>query len=150
MSRAFESDSLAGAVETMFSEARTVRFQDVDAASIVFFPRVLEYMHDVYVAFLAARGIHLARSIEANQYRIPLVHAEADYRAPMRFGDPITVDIVALKIGRSSFQIGYRIRHEDGRVAAVGQMAHVCVGLPAFAAIPIPDALRAALESKMV
>jgi YbgC/YbaW family acyl-CoA thioester hydrolase len=149
MSRAFEREALASAEEAMYSEARAVRFQDVDAAAIVFYPRVLEYMSDAYGSFLAARGFHLARSIEAEHYRIPLVHAEADYLAPMRYGDAISVEVVAVKIGRTSFHVGYRVRHADGRVAAVGQTAHVTVGLPVFAPVAIPEALRAALEGTM-
>jgi len=150
MSRAFENETLIGAAEALFSEARAVRFQDVDAAGIVFFPRVLEYMSDVYVAFLSARGVHLPRAIESGSYVIPLVHAEADYHAPMRFGDPVRVEVVALDLGRSSYQVGYRIRHEDGRMAAVGQTAHVCVGLPGWKPISIPEELRAALEGKLM
>lgn len=149
MSRAFESAALVSAEESLFTEARTVRFQDVDAASIVFFPRIIEYMSDAYVGFLTSRGMHLPRSIEASDYRVPLVHAEADYFAPMRFGDPIVVEVVAVDVGRTSFRVGYRVRHADGRVAAVGQTAHVTVGLPAFKPIPLPEELRAALESKM-
>jgi 1,4-dihydroxy-2-naphthoyl-CoA hydrolase len=149
MKRAFESEALSAAAEPIFSEGRDVRFQDVDAAGIVFFPRIIEYMSDVYISFLTARGMHVPRSIESAEYRIPLVHAEADYFAPMRFGDPIRVEVVALKIGRTSFQVGYRVRHADGRIAAVGQTAHVTVGLPDFKPIPLPEELRAALESKM-
>lgn len=149
MTPAFEPESLVRASETLFAEARVVRFQDVDAAGIVFYPRVLEYFHDAYVAFLTARGIHLPKMIEAGEHKLPLVHAEADYHAPMRFGDAIAVEIVAIKIGKTSFQLGYRIRHAAGRVAAVGQTAHVCVGVPKFAPVPIPEDLRAALESRM-
>lgn len=149
MSRTFDKEALAGAADALYSEARVVRFQDVDAAGIVFFPRVLEYASDAYIGMLTARGIHLPKAIDAGGYRIPLVHAEADYMAPMRFGDPIRVEVVALDIGRSSFRVGYRLRHEDGRAAAVGQTAHVCVGLPGFSSIPIPEDLRAALEGKM-
>ncbi len=148
MSQTFEKETLVKATEPVFSEARAVRFQDVDAAGIVFFPRVLEYMSDVYIAMLSARGVHLPKAIEADKYKIPLVHAEADYLAPMRFGDPIVVQVVAVDIGRSSFRVGYRVLHEDKRVAAVGQTAHVCVGLPGFSAIVIPDEIRAALETK--
>lgn len=150
MSRTFDRETLTNASDVAFSDARAVRFQDVDAAGIVFFPRVLEYMSDAYIGMLTARGIHLPKAIEAGGYRIPLVHAEADYLAPMRFGDPIRVEVVALDVGRSSFRVGYRIKHEDGRTAAVGQTAHVCVGLPVFSSIPIPEDLRAALESRMV
>lgn len=149
MSRAFESETLLDAEGALFSEARTVRFQEVDAAGIVFYPRVFEYMSDAYVSFLGARGIHLPKAIEANEYRAPLIHVEADYRAPMRFGDAIHVDVVAVTVGRTSFHLGYRIRHADGRVAAVGQTSHVCVGIPGFRPIPIPEELRAALENKM-
>lgn len=134
----------------IFAEGRVVRFQEVDAAGIVFFPRVLEYMSDAYVSFLAARGIHLPKVIEAADYRAPLIHAEADYRAPMAFGDPITVEVVAVIVGRTSYHLGYRIRHADGRIAAVGQTSHVCVGIPTFRPVAIPEELRAALENKMV
>lgn len=102
MARTFSIETLAEAAEIIFSEPRTVRFQDIDAAGIVFYPRVLEYASDVYISFLAARGLHLPKALEAASYKIPLVHAEADYMAPMRFGDAITVEIVALEIGRTS------------------------------------------------
>lgn len=135
--------------EAIFGEDRDARFQDVDAAGIVFFPRILEYFSDVYISFLTARGMHVARSIERSNYRIPLVHAEADYFAPMRFGDRVRVEVVALHLGRTSFQVGYRIKHADGRVAAVGHTAHVTVDLADFKPIALPEELRAALAGGM-
>ncbi|MFS8118916.1 MAG: acyl-CoA thioesterase, partial [Microcoleus sp.] len=42
-----------------FSYTRTVRFQDTDAAGVVYFANVLAMCHEAYEASLAASGINL-------------------------------------------------------------------------------------------
>ena len=131
----------------LYTERRLVRFHDVDAASIVFYPRVLEYFSDAYMGFFSARGHDVARALATETYGLPLAHAEADYTRPLRFGDPIEVAIVGAKVGATSFRVGYRVTKEGGDVAALGQTVHVCIDRKLFRAIPIPDALRKVLEA---
>jgi len=146
MAQAFTLAELAGADTSVFSEERSVRFQEVDAAGIVFYPRVLEYFSDVYMNLLAERGVDVPTMLSTESVGLPLVHAEADYRAPLCFGDRIRVEIVEIRMGESSFTVGYRVRRFDERIAALGQTVHVCIDRGSFRSRPIPDALRAALS----
>jgi YbgC/YbaW family acyl-CoA thioester hydrolase len=143
--RTFSAAELRDAPDVRFAETRLVRFQDVDAAGIIFYPRVLEYMSDVYIAMLLRSGWDLPKELGQNAVGTPLVHAEADYLSPLRFGDTVNVEIVALRLGTSSFTVGYRVRTAAGVVAAVGQTVHVCLDRATFKPQPIPDGLRAML-----
>jgi acyl-CoA thioesterase FadM len=63
----------------------------------------------------------------------------------MRFGDPMAVDIVGVKIDRADVNIGYRIARPGGEVAAVGQTLHVWVDVASFKRVPaLPDDVLAA------
>ena len=144
-----------------FSHELLVRFQDVDAAGIVFFARILDYCHDAYVAFLAAAGCPLDASLRESRWMAPLVHAEADFIRPLRFGDRVRVHLVAARVRESSYTVGYRLERAGdpaggaadarapgplaGEAVAVGQTVHVVVDPRSFARTPLPEAMRDAL-----
>ena len=62
------------------------RFQDIDAAGILFFARNFDYFHDAYLAFLEHLEMPLHEHLDGAEFVIPLVHAEADFAKPIRFG----------------------------------------------------------------
>jgi YbgC/YbaW family acyl-CoA thioester hydrolase len=126
----------------------SVRFQDVDAAGIVFFPRVLEYMHDAYVTALAEIGSELHVVLRSRTWAAPLRHAEADYFSPLRFGDRLMVSIVAAHLAPTEIVLGYQIAHlKDGAVAAVGQTVHTFVDPKTFERMAVPEAIAEALKT---
>jgi 1,4-dihydroxy-2-naphthoyl-CoA hydrolase len=124
-------------------QARVVRFQDVDAAGIVFYPRILEYFHDAHVEFLAAGGCPLHEAIAQRRWAAPLSHAEADFFKAMRFGDPIRVAVVAARIEGTDGAMGFRVEKAGGEVAAVGYTTHVFVDFTTFKRAPPPPDLQA-------
>lgn len=140
----FTRDALLAAPDR-YVHAMDVRFQDVDAAGIVFYPRFLEYFHDAKVAFLRARGCPLDRAIAERQWAAPLKHAEADYFKPLRFGDRVEVALVAARLDGSDLVLGYRVRRGE-EVVAVGQTQHVLVEPASFARVAPPARLAAALR----
>ncbi|AUX22227.1 thioesterase [Sorangium cellulosum] len=145
MKRAFSVDELKRTAARLAVERRSVRFQDVDAAGIVFYPRVLEYFSDAYMTALKERGVDLPGLIAGGGVKLPLVHAEADYLLPLRFGDAVEVEVLAPKLGDTSFTVGYRVTAAGG-IAAIGQTVHVCIDGARFTPRPIPDDLRGALS----
>jgi YbgC/YbaW family acyl-CoA thioester hydrolase len=147
-SRAFDAKEIREGSVVRFAETRLVRFQDVDAAGIIFYPRVLEYMSDVYIAMLMSAGWDLPRELGQSPVGTPLVHAEADYLAPLRFGDRVSVEVVGVKLGQTSFTVGYRVRTDGGVVAAIGQTVHVCLDRTTFKPHAIPEALREMLTGR--
>ncbi len=132
----------------IFSVARRVRFQDIDAAGILFFARAFEYFHDTYLALLEARGIDVPRVIREGAWGAPLGHAEADFSAPMRYGDPIRVAIERGEIGRSSLSVFYRVHEEadPSRVFCTGKMVHVFIDVATRRPRAVPDDIRVVFE----
>jgi acyl-CoA thioesterase FadM len=125
-----------------------VRFQDVDAAGTIFYPRLFELFADVWGALLRHRGLDLPAHLREGTWAAPITHAEADYCRALRFGDPLRVCIVGSRLGESSFRLGYRVEHPEdpSHVYATGQTVHVAVDRAAFRPIPLPEALRMVLD----
>lgn len=143
----FTRETLLEAPEALFTQTREVKFQEVDAAGTIYFPRVLEYFGDAYMGMLARSGLDVPAEIGRRQWFAPLAHAEADYLAPMRHGDRVRVEVVRTELGRSSAVIGYRIRGEhDDAVRAIGQTVHVFVDGERFEPMDIPALARQALS----
>jgi len=102
-----------------------VRFQDVDAAGIVYFPRLISYFHDAYVSVLAARGLPLHELIKTSPWIAPIRRAEADFLRPVRFGDRIHAALVRAQASTSSIALGWRLTSGgSGLEGAPGAVVH--------------------------
>ncbi len=135
-----------------YAQTRAVRFQDVDAAGIIFYPRLLEYFHDAYLEFLTHVGQPLHASLGRAPWLSPIRHAEADFLRPLRFGDTVQVALVAAHTSPEAepneVTIGFRIVNvETGEPATVGQSVHTFVDAASFRRTRIPAALLAAYQS---
>jgi YbgC/YbaW family acyl-CoA thioester hydrolase len=133
----------------IFSLARQVRFQDIDAAGILFYARAFEYFHDAYAALLDARGVDLPKVIAEKRWGAPLGHAEADFKAPMRYGDRVAIDVLSGELGAKSLKVLYRVRaqDDDSKVFCTGMTAHVFIDLDTFKSRAVPDEVRAIFTS---
>lgn len=129
----------------LFSRPCEVRFQDVDAAGILFFARVFEYFHDAYDAHLAAHGVRLHEVISARVWGAPLVHVEADYSRPMRYGGSYTLEITSADVGTTSVTVHYAIRSGADSIHCRGLTKHVFIDLASGRPRPVPDDVRAAM-----
>jgi YbgC/YbaW family acyl-CoA thioester hydrolase len=143
----FSRDALVAA-PAGFHHRILVRFQDVDAAGIIFFARLFEYFHDAYVAFLAHHGVSLAAVMRAGTWAAPLTHADADFLNPCRFGDALDVGPVRAVWHGSRVEIGHRVAFaEGGKIVAVGRTTHMLVDRKTFQRIPPPADLAAAMAT---
>jgi 1,4-dihydroxy-2-naphthoyl-CoA hydrolase len=130
----------------LFSQTRTVRIGDTDAAGIAYFASSLRICHESYEALLEARGIDVRAHFAPDGLALPIVHVEGDYQHPLRFGDRVQVNIERCSIGNRSYTIEYSIAKESGEMALKAKTVHVAVMLPNMAPTTIPDVLRRALS----
>jgi 4-hydroxybenzoyl-CoA thioesterase len=135
------SDPGTGAV---FVFDRHVRFDEVDAAKILFFARFFNYAHDAMEAFFGQLPGGYVRLINERNVGLPAVHVEADFLNPLRFGDVARIEVVVTRVGMSSCAFRHtmtRVRDE----AKVAVVTHVCaaVDLTTMKSLPIPDDMRA-------
>lgn len=125
-----------------FAAEFPIRFQDADSAGVLFFGRIYDYCHQAYEEFWAGEGVDKAHFFSGADYLVPIVHSEADYRAPIRHGDRIRVEIVVARVGRASFTLRYGVTGPAGDLRAEARTVHAFVDRATMAPMPIPDPLR--------
>lgn len=122
-----------------------VRFNEVDAAGIVFYPRFFDYFHMAFEDFFgAATGVPYHVWIKERRIGWPTVHVECDYRAPLRYGDAFEVAVSFPKVGRSSFVTRYEVR-SDGDLRCAAAITCVTTDLDRMESLAIPLVVREAL-----
>ena len=123
-----------------------VRFGHVDPAGIVYFPRIYDYIHDVFEDLfenhVGERYYHL---LLERKIGFPLVHSEVDFRHPLRFGDRPEAHVTCFRLGQSSLGLRYVIRRND-EVCIEARMTTACVHTKKMKSQPIPAEFRARFE----
>ena len=141
----FTREELESSTTVLSFEDRTVKFQDVDAAGTIYFPKVLEYFADNYLTLLTRAGLDVPRMLRTREGAAPLAHAEASFFQPLFFGDAVRVEIRCVKVGSSSVSFGHRLAKGD-QTAAIGTTVHVFVDAQ-FQKANVPERLAAHLRA---
>ena len=132
---------------TAFRTRIAVRFGDVDHAGIVYYPRYFIYFHEAFEDFFNLEGPRYATLLDQRRIGFPTVHIDADYQAPLRYGDSLDVALTVSKIGRSSAVFRYEgHRVSDGKLTVSARITTVCTHLDRFESLPFPDDVRALYE----
>jgi len=77
----------------MFIYHRTVRFQDTDAAGVMYFANGLAIAHEAYEASLQATGIDQKAFFKGVPVAVPIVHASVDFLRPIAVGDRLEIHL---------------------------------------------------------
>jgi 4-hydroxybenzoyl-CoA thioesterase len=128
----------------MYTQRITVRFDDVDYAQIVYFPRLFGYCHWVFEDFFGKEaGISYADLLIKRRVGFPTVHSHADFKVPMRFGDVCRVEMETLKLGKSSLTNRYQLHlGETRRLCAEVEIVHVAIDMDSMKSVNIPEDIR--------
>jgi 4-hydroxybenzoyl-CoA thioesterase len=123
-----------------------VRFGDVDAAGIAYFPRIYGYLHEVFEELWERHvGLRYPELILGRRLGCPLVHSEVDFRSPLRFGDVARVRVTCYRLGRSS--LGLRYVFSTGRECLDARMVTTFVHLDTLEPLPLPDEFRTKFQA---
>lgn len=129
-----------------FTHIFNVPLHDCDPAGVMFYGHLFRHAHDAYEAFMADRGMPLQEIFAAGKYKYPLVHAEADYRAPMPHGERIEARLSVERVGTTAFTLQVVFYAADGSEAATATTVHACIDA-AWKKAALPDGLRALLTA---
>lgn len=132
----------------MFSTSILVRFGDLDAAGIAYYPRLVNFLHEAFEDFF--RG-HVGRpypEVFRDGLGCPTVKLEMEFLSPVHYGEHVDVAVVVEHIGRSSVRIRY-----EGAVRGTpvfrARNTVVVVDMKTFRSTPVPDWLKERLEAAM-
>lgn len=131
----------------MIVHERPVRFEDVDAAGILFFARFFNYCHEAMERFFEELPGGYAALVIDRKIGFPAVHVASDFTAPLRYGDVARIAGSIIKLGTTSCTFRFAMtRAKDG--IAVANMEHVivCSDLVTLTKLPFPADIRAVLE----
>jgi len=129
-----------------FSFDLPVRYGSIDVARIVYYP---EFLHFCHVAmeemFAAVLGVPYARVLGEERVGYPTVKSEAEFLAPVAYGEVLRMSVAIGPIGRSSVVFVYEGRRSsDGTLAFRVKNTQVAVDMDAWKSIDVPARHRAA------
>ena len=129
-----------------FAYYYTVRFQDTDAAGVVYFANVLRICHEAYEVSLAASGINLKSFFTNSSVAFPIVHANVDFFRPMYCGDNLVISLLPEKICSDKFEITYEMT-VDEVIAAKAITRHTCIDVSIRSRQELPNYMNHWLET---
>ncbi len=127
-----------------FTYHRTIRFQDTDAAGVVYFTNVLAICHEAYEASLSASGIRLRPFFNNSEFALPIVHASVDFFRPAFCGDRQIIHVTPKLLSPESFEIAYKTLAETelDRPCSHAITRHVCIHPMNRTRQPLPEEVK--------
>ncbi len=124
-----------------------VRWGETDAAGIVFYPSFYAWMDEATHHYFSEIGYPTTKMFADSKVGIPLCEAKCVFKAPLFFGDQVTVVTTIQEIRNKVFVIHHTFMKEDQTVAEGYEIRALANLNPKLKAISIPDELRSAIES---
>lgn len=126
-----------------------VGLAEVDAAGVIFFPRLFERAQQLTEAWLESLGYGLGEMFRCGDFLLPVVRADAEYSAPMRLGDQVSAELRVVHLGNSSLKLAADYCTAEGLRARTG-IVHVCIDRHSGATLALPPGLRQQLARYQV
>ncbi|MDA1264461.1 MAG: acyl-CoA thioesterase [Planctomycetota bacterium] len=136
-----------------FVQRRVVEFAETDMAGIVHFANFFRWMESAEHAFFRSLGLSVHGDTDGAMYGWARVHAECDYRAPLRYQDEVEVELFVREKRPSAITYLHVFRRVDGdsrEEVARGSITAVCVSRPPgeerMRAVPMPEPIARQIE----
>lgn len=132
----------------MFNTEIKVRFNHVDAAGIVFYPRFYEMFNQVVEEWFEQKlGLDFAQLESEFSAGVPTVSIQAEFPSPSRLGDYLAFELSVVDVGNSSITLTIAAR-VDQQIRATAKMVLIYVHRHTDGSIEatrIPTKLRASI-----
>ena len=134
-----------------FKIMRFVEFNETDMAGIVHYANFFHYMEAAEHAFFRSLGFSIWTQNVEPPVGWPRVHAECDFKSPLRFEDEVEVHLLVMEKKSKSLSYQFRFRKLNVKPAvevARGMVTTVCVTQAhgKLTAAPIPRAVADKIE----
>jgi acyl-CoA thioester hydrolase len=123
-------------------------FSDTDPGGIVFFANFFKIAHFGYEQFFESLNLKKNYFLD-EEFVIPIVNSNANFKSPVKFGDTILCGIYVEKVGKSSFTLKYDMLVND-KIAAEVNTSHVFVKKNGFVKTDLPKDLTLVLTEHLI
>ena len=134
-----------------FKIVRRVEFNETDMAGIVHFAHFFRYMEAAETAFVRSLGFSIWDQGTDQPVGWPRVHAECDFKSPLRFEDEVEIHLLVAEKRVRSLSYVFRMRKLNAQPpieVARGLVTAVCVTNVdgKLAAAPLPKSFADKVE----
>jgi 4-hydroxybenzoyl-CoA thioesterase len=91
----------------LFTTSILVRFGDLDAAGIAYYPQLVNFLHVALEDFFVG---HVGKSypeVFSGGLASPTVKVEMEFLSPVRYGDHVDIGVVVEHVGHTSLRVRY-------------------------------------------
>jgi acyl-CoA thioester hydrolase len=126
--------------DTIFFTDIEVRFRDLDALGHV--------NNAVYFTYFEEGRKHFSKKVfgvsDISDFKFIMAHIQCDFIRPIRFNDPVILQMWVKDIGTKSFSFEYRLVDfsDETRVYATGESIQVCYDYEENRSIEVPVKMR--------
>jgi acyl-CoA thioester hydrolase len=126
--------------DTIFFTDIEVRFRDLDALGHV--------NNAVYFTYFEEGRKHFSKKVfgvsDISDFKFIMAHIQCDFIRPIRFNDPVILQMWVKDIGTKSFSFEYRLVDfpDETRVYATGESIQVCYDYGNNKSIEVPAKMR--------
>ena len=132
----------------MFSTNYKIAFCETDPGGILFFAEFYKIAHIAYERFFDQLDLDRNYFLD-DEFILPIVHSNADYKSPVKFGDELECEVVVGAIGETSFELNYTLLNKNN-IAAKIKTKHVVVKKRKFEKSDIPISLLEKLKENQL
>ncbi len=133
----------------MFTTSILVRFGDLDAAGIAYYPNLVNFLHESFEDFFVGHVGRPFPEVYREGLGFPTVQLDMEFLAPVRYGDHVDVVVTVEKVGASSVHMRYD-GAVGGRPVFRARNVAVTVDMKTFRPTPLPPWLRERFAAAMV
>jgi YbgC/YbaW family acyl-CoA thioester hydrolase len=135
-----------------FKITRRVEFSETDMAGIMHYSNFFRFMETAEHGFYRSLGFSVVLDQHEPPLGFPRVHAECDFKRPLRFEDLVEVQLLVQEKRSKSLTYAFRFRNlsaTPSEEVARGLIRIVCVAIhPSgkMSAVPIPPEIASKIE----
>ena len=115
-----------------------VTMESVDAVGIVFFGAYWNWFQSTFEGFIAALSGSSWREVLASGLAMPVVHAEVDYKKPLRLSEEVVVEMRLDGVGSRSVHFHAEFQNDSGELVAEARTVNVVVGTDGMSQVEMP------------
>ena len=136
-----------------FKFVRQVEFVDTDTAGIMHFANFFRFMEAAESSFFRSLGLSIWPSMSSERVGWPRVHADCDYRHPLKFEDLVEVHLLVREKRPKAIAYTFifrKLNEQPVREVARGSIVVACVSRDQttgrMVAVPIPSSIADRIE----
>ena len=95
-----------------------IYYEDTDCGGVVYYANYLKYFERARTQYLEERGLSVARLMKEGTLFV-VVHADVDYRSPVRYDDRLSIETVVSDMTAASFTFSHVIRERESQRVVV-------------------------------